>query len=50
MAPEMVSVKVNTDSHLLEASSSTVGFSSSEYGGGTHRSRESSDSFWDDEE
>ena len=45
MAPEMVSVKVNTESHLLDASQ--VGFGST-YRGAEHRSRESSDSFWDD--
>lgn len=47
MAPDMVSVKVNTESHLLDASQ--VEFSSSEYSGGTHRSRESS-GFWEDDE
>ena len=47
MTPDMVSVKVNTESHLLDASQ--VGFSSSEYSGGAHRSREGGSS-WDDEE
>ena len=46
MAPDMVSVKVNTESHLLDASQ--VEFSS-EYSGGSHRSRESS-GFWEDDE
>ncbi len=46
IAPDMMEVKVNTESHLLDASQ--VEFSTNEYGGGSHRSREGS--FWDDEE
>lgn len=47
MAPDMMEVKVNTESHLLDASS--IGFSESEYSsGGVHRSREAS--FWDEDE
>ena len=40
VAPRMVAVIINTESHLLDASQqSTVSFSTSEYSGGGHRSR-----------
>lgn len=46
IAPDMMEVKVNTESHLLDASQVEFG---SNYSGGTHRSREGS-GFWDDED
>lgn len=47
IAPKTISIAVRTQSHLLGASQ--VEFSSTEYGGGTHRSHEGS-GLWDDED
>ena len=47
IAPDMMEVKVNTENHLLDASQ--IEFSTTEYGGGSHRSREGS-GFWDDDD
>ena len=46
IAPNTLTVTLKSGSHLLDASQ--VGFSSSSYGGGVHRSRGGSS--WDDEE
>lgn len=47
IAPDMMEVKINTESHLLDASQ--VEFGSEYSSGGSHRSR-GGDSFWDDED